>query len=329
MIDASAAATRIRLALGALVRLAPGGSSILRMRRRGIAAARRRLYPLRPPLHTPERVVSLSMTPKDHQFITGNGLAARCRYVINFDDLRVNHDIDNDWWFCHSDFVEYFFAKHEPPGEYVLFTHNSDRPIDRSLLRFLRRRRLRAWFAANAAIRHPKLHAFPWGIANPHWAHGDGATLARVQAKALEKTILFDASYDISTFPPAREYCRDQTGIAPGPRRDFEEYLRGLASSYFCIAPRGNGIDSHRLWEALYLRTVPVVTRSILTDQHPELPLIVLDDWAQFRTIEFTPDLYERTIRDWTADSILLDRYLEQVAAIAGAAPPSGVAEPV
>jgi hypothetical protein len=329
MTDGPPTGRRTRLALGALVRLAPGGSSFLRLRRRGIATARRRLYPVRPPLHTPERVVSLSTTPDDHPFISGNGLAARCRYVINFDDLRVNEEIDNDWWFCHTDFVEYFFAKHEPRGEYVLFTHNSDRPIDRSLRRFLRRRRLRAWFAANAAIRHPKLHAFPWGIANPHWPHGDGPALARVQAQELEKTILFDASYDISTFPPAREDCRDQTGIAPGPRREFEEYLRSLASSYFCIAPRGNGIDTHRVWEALYLRTIPVVTRSILTDQHPHLPLIVLDDWAQFRTIEFSPDLYERTIRDWTPDSILLDRYLQRVAEIAGAAPPSRVGAPV
>jgi hypothetical protein len=314
MIDGSSAARRIRLSLGALVRLAPGGSSILRLRRRGIAAARRRLNPVRPPLHTPERVVSLSMTPKDHPFITGNGLAAHCRYVINFDDLRVDQDLDNDWWFCHTDFVEYFFAKHEPPGEYVLFTHNSDRPIDRSLRRFLRRRRLRAWFAANAAVRHPKLHALPWGIANPHWPHGDGATLARVQAQDLGKTILFDASYDISTFPPAREYCRDQTGITPAPRRDFEEYLGALASSYFCIAPRGNGMDTHRVWEALYLRTVPVVTRTPLTEQHPDLPMIVLDDWSQFRAIDFSPELYERTIGGWTPESIRLDRYLERIA---------------
>jgi hypothetical protein len=304
---------RVRLAAGALIRLAPGGASLLQLRRRGMAAARRRVYPIRPPVHSPEHVAAFSETAEDHPFITGNRLAARCRYVINFDDLYVNEEVDNDWWFCRSEFVEYFFSRHEPRGDYVLFSHNSDRPIDRSLRRFLDHRGLRRWFAANAAMRHPKLHAFPRGIADRKWKHGDGRTIMRVRDETSEKRTMFDASYDVSTYPPAREYCRDQTGIEPAPRRDFESYLRGLASSYFCIAPRGNGIDTHRAWEALSLRTVPIVTRSVLTEQHPDLPFVVLDDWSQFRAEDFSPALYERLMRDWDPESLHLDRYLSGV----------------
>lgn len=304
---------RIRLGFGRLVRLAPGGSALLQSRRRSIAAVRRRVYPVRPPAHTPEHVAALSVTADDHPLITGNGLARHCRYVINFDELEVNEDVENDWWFCRSEFVEYFFAKHEPDTEYVLFSHNSDRPIDASFRRFFRRGRLRAWFATNVAFDHPKLHSFPRGIANPRWRHGDGGKVVRVQTLGLEKASLFDASYDISTFPPAREYCRDQTGIPPAPRRDFDHYLRCLASSYFCIAPRGNGIDTHRMWEALYLRTVPIVTRSILTEQHRDFPMIVLDDWAQFREIDFSPELYERVWGGWDVGEINLARYLVRV----------------
>jgi hypothetical protein len=271
------------------------------------------VYPIRPPAHSPEHVAALSVTAEDHPLITGNRLAARCRYVINFDDLTVNEDVDNDWWFCRSEFVEYFFAKHEPDGDYVLFSHNSDRPIDDSLRRFFRRRGLRAWFAANAATHHPKLYAFPRGLADARWRHGDGAALMRVQAQALEKTILFDASYDISTYPPAREYCRDRTGIEPGPRCDYEPYLRTLASSHFCIAPRGNGIDTHRIWEALYLRTIPIVTRSVLFEQHTDLPIIVLDDWSEFRAGDFTPQLYLDLMDGWSPDQLELDRYLDRV----------------
>jgi hypothetical protein len=310
-------ARRIRLAFGSLARFAPGGSSLLRLRRRSIAAARRRIYPVRPPLHDAERVAALSVTPDDHPFITGNALAARCRFVINYDDLHVNEDIDNDWWFCQSEFLEYFFAKHEPTKEYVLFSHNSDRPIDRGLRRFLRRPALRAWFSVNVATRHPKLHAIPIGIADPRWRHGDGATLARVQSEDIEKMTLFDASYDLSTYPPAREYCRDQTGVDPVPRREFGDYLRAVASSYFCIAPRGHGIDTHRVWEALYLRTVPVVTSSVLTEQLADLPMIVLDDWSDFRSIEFGSELYARTWGSWDPESLTINRYLKRVEALA------------
>ena len=306
--------TALRPMIGSLIRATPGGASLLRLRRRGVAAAQRRVRPIRPPVHTADQVAALSIVADDHPFITGNGVAARCRYVINYDDLTVNDRVENDWWFCRTDFVEYFFAEHEPSSEYVLFSHNSDRPVDDKLRRFLRRRRLRAWVAANAAAAHPKLHAFPLGVANPRWRHGAGAVLARVQAANPAKTNLFDASYDISTFPPVREYCREQTGIEPSAHRGFEDYLDGLASSYFCIAPRGNGIDTHRVWEALYLRTVPIVTRSLVTEQHSDLPLIVLDDWSEFRGIEFTAELYARTWRDWDPAELELDRYLGRVA---------------
>lgn len=306
-------AHRARLTFGSFVRLWPGGASLLRGRRGAVAAAQRRFHPARPPLHSPAHVAALSVTAEDHPFITGNRLAARCRYVINYDELYVNEEIDNDWWFCRSDFIEHFFARHEPAGSYVLFSHNSDRPIDGSLRRFLRRRHLRAWFATNVDMHHPKLHAFPLGIANRKWKHGDGAAILRVRVENVRKTKLFDASYDISTYPSARDYCREQTGMEPEPRRDFESYLRGVASSCFCIAPRGNGIDTHRLWEALYLGTIPVVTRSVITEQHSDLPMIVLDDWAEFRTMSFSRELYTRTWGSWDPREIELDRYLERV----------------
>src|SRR5438874_4709265 len=111
-------ARQLRLLIGSLVRDAPGGSSLLRLRRRGIATARRRLYPIRPPVHEPGHIAALSEVPGHHPFITGNGIAARCRFVINYDDLTVNADADNDWWFCRTDFIEYFFAEHEPDYAY-------------------------------------------------------------------------------------------------------------------------------------------------------------------------------------------------------------------
>lgn len=264
-------------------------------------------------MHSREHVEALSVVAHDHPFITGNGIAARCRFVINYDDLTVNDEADNDWWFCRTDFVEYFFANHEPKHDYVLFSHNSDRPVDERLRRFLRRRRLRAWFTANAAVRDPKLRALPLGIANPRWSHGDGAKLRRVQAENLPKERLFEASYDISTYPPAREYCREETGIEPVARVDFDKYLRSVAGSYFCIAPRGNGIDTHRVWEALYLRTVPVVTRSVVSEQHADLPLVVLDDWADFAGIDFSPDLYSRTWGEWDPAELELDHYFARI----------------
>ncbi len=269
--------------------------------------------PRRPPEEPPERIAELRRAPDSGAFITGNGIAARCRHVVNYDAPYENEDVDNDWWFCKADYLEYFFRRVAPRRPFVLFSHNSDRAIGRRFVPQLRRRRLVAWFAQNAAVVHPKLHALPIGIANPRWPHGDEEALRRVQAEPPPRTRLFDASFSLATNPGEREYCLEQTGLQPGPRRPFDEYLRDLAASYFCISPSGNGIDVHRTWEALYLRTIPVVTRSVLTEQHRDLPMIVLDDWSEFRSVEFSPELYERTLSGWSPDEIRLDRYLDRV----------------
>jgi hypothetical protein len=315
----------VRTALADAVRRVPGGPAALDARRRAAEELRRRLRPARPPYRPPEKVAALSETPADERFITGNGFAARCRWVLNYDVLTVNEHVDNDWWFCKSDYLEHFFAEHAPREPFVLFTHNSDRPIGRRFRRALERPSLVAWFAQNPTMHHRKLHAIPIGLSNPFWPHGDQSALARVQDDPPEKTRTFDVSFNVDNNPQARLACLEQTGLELEPRVPYPEYLRRLASSRFCISPEGNGIDCVRTWEALYVGTIPVVTRSLVTDHHRDVPLVVLDDWSQFRSIEFTPELYRSTWGDWSPDAIRLDRYLERVeATIARLRAPAG-----
>lgn len=291
-----------------------GGARVLSGRCRILGRASR-LRCARPPFGSPERVAALSLAPVSEEFITGNGFASRCRYVLNFDILRVNEAVENNWWFCKADYLEYFFARHAPREPYVLFTHNSDRSIDGRFRRHLDTSQLVAWFAQNPVLEHPKLHALPIGIANPVWPHGDQDSFRRVRETRPEKTALFDVSFDTQTRPSERLRCLVQTGLVKSPRVAFPDFLRRLAAAYFCLSPRGNGVDSHRTWEALYLGTIPVVTRSVLTEQHRDIPMVALDDWADFRSIEFTPELYERTWDGWDPDEIRLDRYIERVEA--------------
>jgi hypothetical protein len=249
------------------------------------------------------------------RFITGNGLAARCRHVLNYEGPTLN-PVENHWWFCKTDHLELFFADLAPEGELVLFTHNSDQAIGERHRALLERPNLVAWFAANADLRHPKLHAFPLGVANPYWPHGDIDELRRAQALPPEKTRLFDTSFSLRTNPDERGRCVAATGLDPEPAKPFADYLRDLRSSWFCLAPRGNGIDTHRTWEALYLGTIPVVTRSVLTEQHADLPLVVLDDWSEFGSVDFSPELHARVWGGFDPALLRLDRYLERVLAI-------------
>ena len=281
------------------------------------AAVRRvRRRPLQPPIHTAEQVAALSLTPETSDFITGNGLAQHCRYVLNWDALYVNEQVENNWWFCRPEWLDFFFQKLAPKDSFVLFTSNSDAPIGPSAAAKMDLRdQLVAWFGTNVVVERPNLFAFPLGISDPHWPHGDGAVLKSVQGAMIERTNLVDAGFDLDKNPVQRRRCLDQTGFAPSPQKAFAEYLEDLRASYFCLSPAGDGIDTHRTWEALYLGTVPVVTRSVFTEQHPDLPMVVLDDWAEFSSIAFSPELHEELMSGWDPATLALDRYLERVRA--------------
>lgn len=271
--------------------------------------------PLRPPLHTPEQIARYSRV-QDRTLFTGNALAARCRHVLNFDTLTVNEEVDNDWWFCRTEFLDHFFREVAPDSSFVLFSHNSDRPVGRRFAWYLRRKSLVAWFAANAGFRDPRLFAIPLGIANPFWAHGNAQALRAVQRAEIAKTRLFEVSFSIATNPRERLRCLAETGLELQPPCSFPDYLERLASSCFSVSPEGEGLDTHRTWEALHLRAIPIVTRSVLTEQHPDVPMVVLDGWSQFREIDFGPELYAELWGDWSPAELELDVYLKRVGRI-------------
>jgi hypothetical protein len=305
----------------------PGGLALLTGLRRLVRAARDVNRFVRHPVRTVQRrrdttgwgwtelddAALATRIDEDRPILSSNRLAGRCRYVYRQGgSLIVHEDVDNNWYFCKTSDVHEFFAGHAPKDEFVLFSGHTDLPIYGRHRRYLRRRELKAWFAVNAMLEHPKLFARPFGLgvlAKPK----DTATLRSVQERRFPKRQLFHCQFELGRNPHERAYCLEQTGLPLGPWRPWPEYLEELASSYFCISPNGIGIDCVRTWESLLVRTIPVVRRSPVTDQHADYPMIVLSDWSQFRSIDFSPELYERTWNDWDPDELLLERYLQRI----------------
>ena len=57
------------------------------------------------------------------------------------------------------------------------------------------------------------------------------------------------------------------------------ENFQRLSEYKYCICPEGNGVDTHRFWEALYLKCVPIVINSTFINiikKNTNLPMIIL-----------------------------------------------------
>ena len=68
------------------------------------------------------------------------------------------------------------------------------------------------------------------------------------------------------------------------PMVSVKENIMRLATYRWCICPEGNGVDTHRLWEAIYLGCVPIVKRSPFIDTlvhytGGEIAMIVVESW--------------------------------------------------
>ena len=54
-----------------------------------------------------------------------------------------------------------------------------------------------------------------------------------------------------------------------------------LHSHTFVLCPQGNGLDTHRLWETLYVNSIPVVRKNINNKFYTDLPICIINDWHE------------------------------------------------
>jgi hypothetical protein len=126
----------------------------------------------------------------------------------------------------------------------------------------------------------------PIGFANSKWEHGN-LDFFNNYNNCVNKTQNVYFNFTISTNKNKRIECFDKlkdklywlNTISP------KENIIRLSKYKFCICPEGNGYDTHRLWESLYLQTIPIVIKNDFIDtltRHLNLPMIILNDWNDF-----------------------------------------------
>jgi hypothetical protein len=178
--------------------------------------------------------------------------------------------------------------------KYNIVTHNSDNSIDSNYIDILNNYNIRM-FSQNVDIIHTNLCSIPIGIANEQWNHGNKNILLEVLSytnnmllsNKIEKIY---SNFSINTYPTFRKYVYDSLSkynfsyIIPNINNyaymNYKYYLLDMSRYKWIACPRGNGIDCHRIWEALYLNCIPLVDKNINTLFHNDLPIIYIDDWS-------------------------------------------------
>jgi len=215
-------------------------------------------------------------------FITGN----------RFIDAAANTSAT----FCKTDFITRYTNRRED----VFITHNSDFPINETS--FAIGPAHKYWLAQNKECTNESVIPIPIGLENiklrtssasnngEYSSQVPGAfqkaeTIEKLSSFNLEKEGLIYMNFSIRTFPKERQRVWNTFAahdwVTKTSDLPLDHFYFDLASHKFTVSPRGNGLDCHRTWEALYLKTVPIVKRCPGLSYFEDLPIYFIDDWSE------------------------------------------------
>ena len=182
-------------------------------------------------------------------------------------------------------------------NKFVLITHNSDGNVSSDnhfVKELILNDKIIKWYAQNVSVKCDKVSPIPIGIANSQWNHGNIEHLKNIDIEKSEDVFF---NFSISTNPGKRQICYDNlhTKIPFIHTLNQTEYYRTLGKYKFCICPDGNGFDTHRLWECLYLRCVPIVLKTEFIEilkESLDIPVLMLDNWNDFNRADLNYENY-------------------------------------
>ena len=169
---------------------------------------------------------------------------------------------------------------------------------------------IRKWYAQNAEVSNNFMVPLPIGL-SPPWVDGrvyDSSGIKQNQIKT-DRTELVYLNFGITTNPIQRAEIQNiisETISNTNTFGDIEQYYKDLQRFKYVICPPGNGKDSHRVWESIYLGAIPIVESSEMNRYFAKFfPILVVDRWCDI-TPEFLLQKYD-TIQSKFRNKKLLD----------------------
>lgn len=183
----------------------------------------------------------------------------------------------------------------------ILISHHSDVPATEELYeKFLKCGKFRYWFSQNFNFKETKrAFAIPIGMESTKLCYFSKYDIMMEEKKKnITPSKLLYASFKtisneekrwdcINTFKN-KSYLTNKVNKFPSLRKlkieDYRKFVDEILAHQFVLCPEGNGIDTHRFWEVIYLGRYPVVLHNNVTDIFNDLPVLILNNWTEFES---------------------------------------------
>lgn len=231
--------------------------------------------------------------------------------TVDFAQLQGDNII-----YTHTFYARQLFEKLEKmyPMQFIVVTHNCDTNVDFPPPDNV------YWFTTNVALRYKQIRSIPIGIENDFWLKDKKEKMLRkLQTEPKYKRMIY-CNHNVGTNPKKRQKPYDvlkgenwATLHVGANGSGFDNYLDNIYNHPFVVCPEGNGIDTHRLWECLYMGTIPVVTRNINLEFYTDLPILFLNDWEELNE-KFLHDAYfEIKNKKWNMEKLTFEYWKREI----------------
>ena len=189
--------------------------------------------------------------------------------------------------FCKTDYIFMLFEiLIHSNKKYILITHNSDFPIGKGNFD-IRPPSIIKWYGLNVALQDRNLIPIPSGMERPLGGgySSDATVLDECLKTKREYRNLVYMNHNANNNHGERDYVTEhfqkQSWCTWRPHgQSFKDFISNCYNHKFVLSPPGNGIDCHRTWETLYMGSIPIVKRSVLTQSFVDLPILIVEDWS-------------------------------------------------
>jgi hypothetical protein len=205
--------------------------------------------------------------------------------------------------------------------KFVVITHNSDHAIDNSFNIPLN---IIHWFSQNVNMRDERLESIPIGLENNHWFVKIQKKEKMIEKLKEQKQVrnLVYMNHNILTNPIERILPyqvlsgKSYMTVLNGKNgKGFDNYIDNVYNHEFVICPDGNGIDTVRLWESLYMNTIPIVKRSINTSFYEDLPICFIEDWDEITESFLKTQLFLIKTKKWDLEKLTFNYWKTKILA--------------
>ena len=204
-------------------------------------------------------------------------------------------------------------------NKFIIITHNSD--ININNVDNLPHNVIK-WYSQNVNCKDSRLESLPIGLENSRWFSDikkQDRILNKLETNKNIKNLVY-INHNINTNLSERiipyDLLKNESYITVESGLNgyfYDNYIENIYNHKFVICPEGNGIDTHRKWETLYLRSIPIEKRNINSSFYEDLPICLVDSWSEI-TEDFLNKEYDRISNTtYNLDMLNMTYWIEKI----------------